>query len=96
MGQIAGGAICGAHSCCGLALCNGYSTDTKSKYLPVSLFFSSLRQMMFTTLTHGSQLPPPHTRVSTGYPDQDMRVLYVRLITLHATISHPVGAVSLD
>lgn len=100
VGQIAGWAICGIHSCCGLALWYGYSTDTKSRYL--SLVFP-LRKMMLTTLTHASQLPPPHTPTSTGYPWSPAWaarvktcVFYVRLITLHATISHPVSAASFE
>lgn len=33
----------------------------------LACFSSSLRKMMLTTLTHASQLPPPHTPASTGY-----------------------------
>lgn len=53
--QLGGCAICGAHSCCELALCCGCSTDAKSRYLSL------------TALTHVSPLAPPHTNASTGY-----------------------------
>lgn len=55
--------------------------------------------LSFTTLTHASQLAPPHTNASTGYDWSPAWAAHtksffcVRLITFYATISHLVDAV---
>lgn len=94
VGQIAGRAICGVHSCCGLALCYGYSTDTKSRYLSVSLFLLlSEADDVHHSHTCVSASTPSHPRfywvpliTSVSGTREDMRVFYVRLITLTLSV----------